>query len=73
MLADGVARERLGGAVSAYADGRMTVSYAAGQVDVSLYEMIDRVADAGIPYRIDHDAIESLRGSGAPMDGTSRS
>ena len=61
LLSDGIARERLDGAVLAYADGRMSLWNAASKANVSLYELIDRVADAGVPYRIDPDALVRLR------------
>ena len=66
LLSDGVSRERLDDAVAAYGDGGMSMWMAAAAADVSVYEMIDRVAEAGVPYRIDPEAIDRLRERAAP-------
>jgi hypothetical protein len=75
LLTDGVARERLEGAVAAYAAGRTSMWDAASEADVTLYEMIDRVADAGVPYRIDPEVLDRKRRTGGrastPMGGAS--
>jgi predicted transcriptional regulator len=53
ILVDGVRRSRVDRALRAYADGRVTAWRAAGDAGVSLYEMLDRIHEAGIPYEVD--------------------
>ena len=58
LLSDGLAQHRLRTAVADVAAGRRSTWRAAGRAGVSLYEMLDRVAEAGIPYRLDPEVIE---------------
>jgi predicted transcriptional regulator len=61
LLSDGLAQHRLRAAVADVAAGRRSTWDAAGRAGVSLYEMLDRVAEAGIPYRLDPEVIERTR------------
>ena len=61
LLSDGLAQYRLRAAVADVAAGRRSTSDAADRAGVSLYEMLDRVADAGIPYRLEPEVIERIR------------
>jgi predicted transcriptional regulator len=71
LLSDGVARERVEDAVATYAAGRASMWSAATGAGVDLYEMIDRIADAGTPYRLDPDVLEKVgrRGNQPPPSG----
>jgi hypothetical protein len=55
ILVDGVRSARVGRAVNDYAAGRATAWKAADDAGVSLYEMLDRIHEAGIPYEVDPD------------------
>lgn len=61
LLSDGLAQHRLRAAVEDVANGRRSTWDAADRAGVSLYEMLDRIADAGIPYRLDPEVIERTR------------
>jgi hypothetical protein len=61
LLSDGLAQHRLRAAVADVAAGRRSTWDAAGRAGVSLYEMLDRVGEAGIPYRLDPEVIERTR------------
>ena len=61
LLSDGLAQHRLRTAVRDVAAGRRSTWDAAGRAGVSLYEMLDHVAEAGIPYRLDPEVIERTR------------
>ena len=69
LLADGLAHRRMATAIGDYAAGRRSAWAASETAGVDLYEMLDRIAEAGVPYRIDPDALDRLRG-GAPPSGT---
>ncbi len=58
ILVEGVGRARTERALRDYAAGRATAWKAARDADVSLYEMLDRIHDAGIPYEFDVDELE---------------
>lgn len=66
LLADGLAHRRVESATADYAAGRSSAWAAASRAGIDLYEMLDRIAEAGIPYRIDPDALDRLAGSGGP-------
>jgi hypothetical protein len=55
ILVDGVARARTDRALRDYAAERVTAWKAAEDAGVSLYEMLDRIHEAQIPYRLDPD------------------
>ncbi len=58
LLREGVERRRIDGAVSEYAVGQVSAWRAAELARVSLYEMLDRIAAAGITYELDPAVIE---------------
>jgi Uncharacterised protein family (UPF0175) len=73
MLVEGVQRSRVERALKDYAHGRVTAWKAATDADISLYEMLDRIHEAGIPYELDSDdfaRVDELRGTGS---GSARS
>jgi len=78
LLTDGLAQRRIELALDDYAAGRRSAWSAAQMAEVGLYEMLDRIAEAGIAYRVDPDALDRLRGtttpppSGAPPERLSR-
>ena len=61
LLSDGLAQHGLRAAVADVAVGQRSTWDAAGRAGVSLYEMLDRVAEAGIPYRLDPEVVERTR------------
>jgi hypothetical protein len=71
LLADGLANRRIEAAVGDYAAGRRSAWSAAELAGVNLYEMLDRMAEAGVPYVMDPEALDRLRGGkGSPPSGT---
>jgi len=71
LLSDGLALRRLESATAEYAAGRRSAWSAASRAGVDLYEMLDRIAEAGVPYRVDPEALERLRaGGGSPGPGS---
>jgi len=57
-------------AIGEYAAGRRSAWSASELAGVDLYEMLDRIAQAGIPYRVDPEALDRLRaGNGSPPSG----
>jgi hypothetical protein len=60
LLGEGLARERVERALGDYAGGRASASRAAEVAGVSLYEMLDRIHDAGIPYELDPDVLDRI-------------
>lgn len=69
LLSDGLAQHRLRAAVRDVAAGRRSTWDAAGRAGVSLYEMLDWVAEGGVPYQMDPDVIERIR-SGPASPGS---
>ncbi len=70
LLADGLAHWRMEAAIGAYAAGRRSAWSACELAGVDLYEMLDRIAEAGIPYVMDPEALDRLReGNGSPPPG----
>ena len=70
LLADGLAHRRVELALGDYAAGRRSAWSASQFAGVDLYEMLDRVAEAGVPYRVDPDALDRLRArNGSPPSG----
>lgn len=61
LLSDGLAQHRLRTAVRDVAAGRRSTWDAARRAGVSLYEMLDRVAEEGVPYQLDPEVIERIR------------
>lgn len=53
LLRDGLRRERVDGALRRYREGAVSASRAAEMARISLYEMLDRIHDEGIPYELD--------------------
>ena len=66
LLADGLAHRRIEAAVGEYAAGRRSAWSTSGLAGVDLYEMLDRIAEAGIPYRVDPEALDRLRAGNGP-------
>jgi predicted HTH domain antitoxin len=60
LLREGVERRRIDRAVAEYAVGRVSAWRAAELARVSLYEMLDRIAAAGVSYEFDPAVIEVL-------------
>jgi hypothetical protein len=72
LLADGLAHRRAESATADYAAGRSSAWASASRAGIDLYEMLDRIAEAGIPYRIDPDALDRLAAGGGPPSSGSR-
>lgn len=53
LLADGLAQRRMENAIDDYSAGRRSAWSASEVAGVSLYEMLDQIAEAGIPYQVD--------------------
>lgn len=66
LLADGLAQRRVVTATAEYAAGRRSAWSAASRAGIDLYEMLDRIAEAGVPYRVDPEALDRLRAGGGP-------
>lgn len=66
LLADAVTQRRADLALADYAAGRRSAWSAAETAGLSLYEVLDRIAEAEIPYRLDRDALERLREGSTP-------
>ena len=70
LLGTGIADRRLRQALDAYRAGNVTAWRAAQIADISLYEMIDRIHDEGIPYELDPvvvDRVGALTGVGSAV------
>lgn len=67
LLADGLAHRRIQAAIGDYVAGRRSAWSASEVAGVDLYEMLDRIAEAGAPYLMDPEALDRLRGGkGSP-------
>ena len=73
LLVDGLRRSRVDHALEAYRDGLASAEAAAESAGVSLYEMLERISEAGVPYRLDDEVFEALDrlGEPGPRDVTS--
>lgn len=60
ILAEGLARRQVDSAVVEYRQGRVSASRAAELAGISIYEMLDRIHDEGIPYEVDPETIERV-------------
>jgi len=60
ILVEGVKRARVDRALAAYAAGRVTAWRAARDAGLPLYEMLDRIHEAAIPYELDPEALERI-------------
>lgn len=70
LLSNGLAHRRMELAISEYGAGRRSAWSASELAGVDLYEMLDRIAEAGIPYVVDPEALDRLRaGNGSPPPG----
>lgn len=72
LLSEGLVRHRVENALRDYAAGRVSASRAAETAGISLYEMLDRIHQARIPYEFDPTALERIDallagGSGGPV------
>jgi predicted HTH domain antitoxin len=59
ILTDGIARARMERAVRDYGSGRASAWKAARAAGVSLYELLDAIHEAGIPYELDPEDLAS--------------
>ncbi len=67
LLRDGLKRERVHHALDRYRGGEVSAARAAELGRISLYEMLDRIHDAGMPYELeagDLQRIDATLGSG---------
>ncbi len=62
VLDAGMADRRMERALREYRGGSVSAWKAAEIAGVSLYEMLDRIHDEGIPYDLDPDVVNELRG-----------
>ena len=62
LLSEGLAEHQVRAALADVAAGRKSAWAAAARAGLDLYEMLDRVAEAGIPYRLDPEVIERIGG-----------
>jgi len=62
LLSEGLAEHQVRAALADVAAGRKSAWAAASRAGLDLYEMLDRVAEAGVPYRLDPEVLERLRG-----------
>lgn len=69
LLRQGLARERLDMAVRQYREGAISAGRAAEVGRVSLYEMLDRIHQEGIPYELDPEGLAHI---GATVTRTAR-
>lgn len=60
LLRQGLARERLDVAVRQYREGSVSAGRAAEVARVSLYEMLDRIHQEGIPYELDSEELARI-------------
>jgi hypothetical protein len=60
LLSEGLVRHRVEHALRDYAAGRVSASGAAERAGISLYEMLDRIHEARIPYELDPTALERI-------------
>ncbi len=72
ILVEGVAEARIDRSLRDYAAGRVTAWRAAGDAGVSLYEMLDRIRERGIPYELDPDELARLGGQPARTGRTAQ-
>lgn len=63
ILETGVAEARVDRAVRDYGAGRLTAWRAARDAGISLYEMLDRIRERGIPYELDPEVLERFGGA----------
>jgi predicted HTH domain antitoxin len=61
LLRDGLKRERSRLALDKYREGGISAGRAAEVARISLYEMLDRIHQAGIPYELDPDELVRIR------------
>lgn len=73
ILVSGVSEARVDRALRDYAAGRVTAWRAARDAGVSLYEMLDRIHDRGIPYELGPEDLSRIGGPGERLSrGPSR-
>jgi len=60
LLGSGLAAQRMRRALSEYREGNMTTWRAAKVAGVSLYEMLDRIHEEGVPYDLDPMILERV-------------
>lgn len=63
ILIEGVAKARLDRALRDYAAGNVTAWQASSDAGVSLYEMLDEIHEARIPYELDPDDLAGFAGA----------
>ncbi len=60
LLREGLKRERVHHALDRYREGEVSADRAAEVARISLYEMLDRIHEAGIPYEVDTDDLQRI-------------
>jgi len=60
LLSSGLATYRMERALGEYRRGNVSAWKAASLAGISLYEMVDRIHEAGIPYKLDPDVLDRL-------------
>jgi hypothetical protein len=60
LLGAGLAARRMRNAVEAYRAGRVSAWRAAEMAGVSLYEMLDRIHEEGVPHELDADLLDRI-------------
>lgn len=62
LVREGMKRERVDLALRRYRDGEVSSGRAAEMARISLYEMLDRIHEAGIPYEMDPEDLQRIDG-----------
>lgn len=65
ILVSGVSEARVDRALRDYSAGQITAWRAARDAGVSLYQMLDRIHERGIPYELDPEVLAQIGGTGA--------
>ena len=60
LLREGLKRERVHHALRTYREGEVSAARAAEAARISLYEMLDRIHEAGIPYELDASDLQGI-------------
>ena len=70
LLIDGLRQSRVQRALETYREGRASAEAAAESAGISLYEMLERIGEAGVPYRLDEEVFEALDRPGGSVPDT---
>jgi hypothetical protein len=63
LLGEALETERVRNALGEYVTGKVTAWQAARGARISLYEMLDRISEAGVPHEVDEAVFVRLRGA----------